>query len=357
MPDSLVHFTLVSGTRVRLHECAPSRLYSRQALHGENRPLLAQVLKLSPLRYSLRVEVHPRVLAVNFARECTRRDVEGTYIGRPGYYLSDQVEALKKVETPAIVTNGNNVGYWGNQFLVKHDVLTYKKNTPVFQYPDADDLSGCYTFLVQTSSGALQFDDIYIDATTSKGENPVAHFEVKPGASSAEPAVGLSGYPLLRNRNPVWHSNIHQVWDPRLLYDTGGTRGLRRAEVLRRLKKAERNAAPMLRHAMTIVGLDDHARLVLLVAEKSPRSEGVSVLEAASLATQLGVADAIVIGAAGDAQLGSTDEGILVWPLVSNHDREVSQQVKREVLAPRVVPVGVRERPVPSMLTIAANKG
>jgi hypothetical protein len=356
MADPLAQFTLDDGTRVHLSECAPSRLYSRLTIHGDNRSLVAQALKLNLRRYNLQVEAHPRVLAINFAHESTRRDVTGRYIGRPGYYLSSHLETLKTAELPAIATNGNNVGYWGNQFILRDDVLTYKKHTPVFQYPDADDLSDSYTFLLQTSSGELKFDDVYIDAMTSRHENAVAHFEVKPRQGAVELAVGLSGYPLLRNKKPVWHSNVHQVWDPRLLYDTGSTRGLRRAEVLRRLKKAERNGAPMLRHAMTIIGLDDHRRVVVLVAEKSPRSDGISIEEAATLATKLGVEDAIVIGAAGDAQLGSTDEGILIWPLVSNYDREVSQQIKRKLVAAKAIPVGARERPVPSLLTITPYK-
>jgi hypothetical protein len=330
----------------------PGKLYRRIAICGTHERIIAQALVLNEKECNLKAEVDRRVLEIDFARQSTRRDVQGEYVGRPGFLLSSCLDTRGPSAPPAILVNGNNVGYWGNQFLLDDGEFIYKKRTPVFHYADAHALSDTYTFLLQSSYGRLFFDDVYIDADTPVGGGSDATFKAKLDEGPARPVVGISGYPLLRNSKPAWHANIHQVWDPRLLYDTGSTRGLHRSEVLRRLKRAERCDAQMIRHAITILGLDADGRLLLLVAEQSPRSAGLSVAEAESLMTELGAVDAIIIGAAGDAQLGTTNEGILIWPLVSRYDREVSGVIPRHLVSPRVVPVGARERPVPSLLTI-----
>ena len=84
---------------------------------------------------------------------------------------------------------------------------------------------------------------------------------------------------------------------------------------------------------MTVIGLDSEGRVVLLVVEKSHRSRGITVAEAARLLRRrFHVRDAIVLGAAGDAQLATTAEGFLTVPLVADYARSAARTVPDELL-------------------------
>ena len=77
---------------------------------------------------------------------------------------------------------------------------------------------------------------------------------------------------------------------------------------------------------MTVIGLDSDGDVVLLVVEKSHRSRGITVAEAARLLRRrFDVRDAIVLGAAGDSQLATTAEGFLTVPFVADYARSAAR--------------------------------
>ena len=88
--------------------------------------------------------------------------------------------------------------------------------------------------------------------------------------------------------------------------------------------------------------------MVLLVVEKSHRSRGITVAEAARLLRRrFHVRDAIVLGAAGDAQLATTAEGFLTVPLVTDYARSAARAVPDDLLCDELKGQPVHARPVP----------
>ena len=84
---------------------------------------------------------------------------------------------------------------------------------------------------------------------------------------------------------------------------------------------------------MTVMGLDAKGDVVLLVVEKSHRSRGITVAEAARLLRRrFDVRDAIVLGAAGDSQLATTAEGFLTVPLVADYAKATARRIPDDLL-------------------------
>jgi hypothetical protein len=107
---------------------------------------------------------------------------------------------------------------------------------------------------------------------------------------------------------------------------------------------------------MTVIGLDRRGDIVLLVVERSQRSPGMTVDEAAVLLSErFHVRDAIVLGAAGDAQLATTHEGLLVEPWVTRYAKDAARPVRPDLLHPKLRRRGVWARPVPSYVAFLLN--
>jgi len=321
-------------------------------LTGVDVQLIAHLIRFDQSkRYKLNVEVHPDVLSFDFRVNSTRRDIpDRNYVPRPGFFVSKKLRFLKDNQRCALVANGNNVGYWGNQFAVIKHNWVFKTTSPIFCDAN-EDVSEPYRFLLQDPDGTFHVEDVYVSTAAPVDEKSMAGFEFKRSSSSRAPAVGVSGFPLICSGTSVWRSYLHHAWDPRLIYEVGPIVNASRAQILCRLVDAEFKGLPLLRHAVTVIGLDAEQHLILVVVEASPRSQGASIDEITYLLLQLGVEDAIVTGAAGDSQLASTDEGLIVWPLVSAHDKEASRLVEESEIA-TMVPSGVKERPVPGVLII-----
>jgi len=100
---------------------------------------------------------------------------------------------------------------------------------------------------------------------------------------------------------------------------------------------------------MTVVGIDACRQIVLLVVEQSQNSRGMTVAEAADLLSRrFAVRDAIVLGAAGDAQLATTEEGVLTEPVVASYAEHAAQQIPDHLLGETLRGRVIRARPVPS---------
>ena len=99
---------------------------------------------------------------------------------------------------------------------------------------------------------------------------------------------------------------------------------------------------------MTVMGLAANGDVVLLVVEKSTRSRGITVAEAARLLRRrFEVRDAIVLGAAGDAQLATTAEGFLTVPLVADYARSAARRIPDDLLCDELKGQPAYARPVP----------
>jgi hypothetical protein len=314
--------------------------YTRHSIVSMDSPFLAQVIRLSASSVRMSLRVSHEVMDVDFHLESTRRDVPGIYRPRPGYYLAHELRMLRDQGSKSVVFNGNNIGYWGNQFTIDGGALVYKERGGPILDDDhfSKDVSGKYTFLCY--SGRFDFKDLDVAATDRQPSGTALELVA---SDSERPLIGLSGFPLIRSGQPVWTKYLQLAWDPRLIYPVGRLSHVDHADVLRLLTEKDPCAEK----------LERHGAIVVMVVEASRRSRGGSIAEIAELLTKLGVEDAIALGAAGDAQLATTVEGFLIDPLVSAHDRRVSQRVP---LSARSDDLRwhrrLRARPVPSYVAL-----
>lgn len=342
---------LTSLGRLRLVEPhGDGAFYTRHSLVGMDTPFRAQVIRLPTPNIRMSLRVSPDVMDVDFNSESTRRDVPGVYRPRPGYYLSHEIRLLRNQGRKSVIFNGNNIGYWGNQFTIDGGTLVYKeRGHPILDdCPFSTHASGEYTFFCY--SGRFDFRELGVAAV----DQGLSGTTLELVASDAErPHIGLSGFPLLRFGQPVWTKYLQLAWDPRLIYSVGKLSHVNRADVLRLLAERNPYAEELERHPITSIGLDGHGAIVVMVVEASGRSRGATIAEIAELLSKLGVQDAIALGAAGDAQLATTVEGFLTEPLVSAHDRCVSQRVPLSTRSDGLRwHRRLRARPVPSYVAL-----
>lgn len=328
-----------------------SSLYRRTRLEGVDFPFQAQYLQFSSKRkLRLVAGVDVDALSIDFRFETTRRDIPDlTYVSRPGVFLSRIARVYSEAQGTAVLFNGNNIGYWGNQFLIVGGVLKYKKTAPLFYDPTLN-VSGTYSFITQSNSGEIGFRWISVQHIPVAEKDKVALVSISPTNNYVS---GVSGFPLIEMGHVVWDKHIEQAWDPKLLYHVGDLYRVRESTIIERLKHSHLHRKPLQRHSLTFLGVNlDGVLFVLTVEEIINRSRGISLAEASTLLLDLQTKDCIVLGGKGDAQLVSTEEGVLVYPLISSHDREVSKTIDHLDLESRYIPGVVLERPVPSYVSI-----
>jgi Phosphodiester glycosidase len=308
--------------------------------------LVAQVLVIPSGRFGMTVREDQDVIKLDFRHTVTRPDLAGlAYQQRPGQYLADVLRDLRRSGSPAVLLNGNNVGWWGNQFVIRRKQLRFKPKGPIFDDGDLPaHVSRDHAFFLHGPSG-YQIVDIKLHGTARAAGDTT---EMDLRALRALPRYGLSGFPLIRHGKAVWEPNGEKAWDPGLLFDLGASR-LDTHRVIREFVRTLIDAGECLaRHPMTVIGLDSEGRVVLLVVEKSHRSRGITVAEAARLLRRrFHVRDAIVLGAAGDAQLATTAEGFLTVPLVTDYARSAARTVPDDLLCDELKGQPVHARPVP----------
>jgi hypothetical protein len=307
-----------------------TRGYIRHPLH--RRDVVAQVMRVSPLDLEMDVQVDPDTLNADFRVDVTRPDLGVPQTRpRPGVHLATVLRRLVRDGRPAIVFNGNNVGWWGNQFVIRNRQLVYKRRGPLF----GDDWwwlnvhGRRFPFFVPTPSGfEIKKFTLYAQPSSTTAGEIELHTE------EPLPEFGVSGFPLVQKGQAVWERSASQAWDAGLLYALPKRHDTRWWQIQRDSEALRKIGAPLVRHAMTVIGVDWSGRVVLLVVEKSYRSVGMTVAEVADLLIrQLDVTDAIVLGAAGDAQLATTDEGFLTTPLVEKHARPASRRIPWKLIA------------------------
>lgn len=342
MSQSALLSTLSSALAAPAHR---SQIYDRFCVQRPG--LFAQLLVLP--RHACRMQVHAdkETLDVDFRRESTRPDVPGELRSRPGYRVADELDDAWKQKERRVLFNGNNVGYWGNQCVIEQAALVYKPRGPIFDDERrAWHAGGSHTFFCWSDDG-FTVDDYALSA-----EDDGSGVALFPPGRFTLPDAALSGYPLVRDGHEVWAEHRAGAWDPRLLYNVGRLTGVGRAEVEREIAERTRAGEPLVRHPLTAAGVDGRGDAVVLVVEQSYRSAGLSVAEAAGFLRSLGVADAVALGAAGDAQLATTEEGFLTAPLVAPHAWDAARSLLRRHKSPYLARMEVAARPVPCMVSI-----
>ena len=313
--------------------------------------LVAQVLVIKSERLGMTVREDQDVLDLDFRHTVTRPDLTGaSYQQRPGHFLADTLRSLCETASPAILLNGNNVGWWGNQFVIRRRQLRFKPKGPIFDDGDLPNhVTGLHAFFLPGPSG-FQIVDIQLHGTPKEAGDTT---EMDLRAVRDLPRCGLSGFPLIRHGRTVWEQHGEKAWDPSLLFDLGASR-LDSHRVIREFVRTLIDAGERLvRHPMTVIGLDVKNRVVLLVVEKSHRSRGITVAEAARLLRRrFEVRDAIVLGAAGDSQLATTAEGFLTVPLVAEYARSAARRIPDELLCDELKGKPAYARPVPCYVVL-----
>ena len=330
--------------------------YVRYPLDGLYDDVAGQAVVMPSADLAMEVQEDDKTLELDFRVHSTWAEpVDGmTYCRRPGIYLSTVLPELLDRGRPAVLLNGNNTGWWGNQFVIRAGQLVYKRRGPVF----ADEMlceliNGRHAFFVRTSAG---FGITRLTLSATPGSE--APDEIVVQAEEPLPEFGVSGFPLLRGRKSVWESSIKHAWDPRLLFDVRTHPHDRQWEIRKRIRALLKTGPTLVHHAMTVVGIDVWDQVVLLVVEQSDRSVGMTVAEAADLLKErFLVRDAIVLGAAGDAQLATTDEGFLVAPLIAPRVEEVAQEIPGELIAVNLGGKPPRARPVPCFIVLRPPVG
>ena len=89
-----------------------------------------QILVIPGHRVRMSVKAAEDALEFDFRSRVIRPDLGPDYCRRPGIYLHDVLANLS--DSRAILLNGNNVGYWGNQFVIDDGRLVYKLKGPLF---------------------------------------------------------------------------------------------------------------------------------------------------------------------------------------------------------------------------------
>lgn len=295
------------------------------------------------------VDVDSEALNVDFRHESTRSDVPGEYRRRPGIHLADRLDELKAAGSPAVVVNGNNIGWWANQFVICGDTLRHKERGPIFDKGDlAQHTAGRHRFFCW-SGGRFELQEILLEAVLLGDLDTVV--AVIDETYTARPDTALSGLPVLLEGEPVWQDNLRHAWDPRLVFEVGRLVGVTRRDTLRMIRQHRAAGTPLARHPMTAMGVDRDGCAVVAVVEQSKRSRGISLAGMTALLQRFEVRDAVVLGAAGDAQVATTDEGFLVAPLVAPYARAASRRVPARWRHPDLGSAPVYARPVPSTVT------
>lgn len=316
--------------------------------------LVAQVLVIPSGRFGMTVREDQDVIKLDFRRTVTRPDLDGpAYKQRPGQHLADVLRDLRRSASPAVLLNGNNVGWWGNQFVIRRKQLRFKPKGPIFDDGELPaHVSGMHAFFLPGPSG-FRIVDIQLHGTTKQAGDTT---EMDLRAIRDLPRCGLSGFPLIRHGQTVWERNGEKAWDPGLLFDLGASR-LDTHRVIREFVRTLIDAGERLvRHPMTVIGLDGDGKVVLLVVEKSTRSRGITVAEAARLLRRrFKVRDAIVLGAAGDSQLATTEEGFLTVPFVADYARSAARRIADDLLCDELKGQPAYARPVPCYVLFRAS--
>lgn len=360
-----------SGSRLRRVDRVDTHFYRRESWQRDSRPCHMEVLRFkagAPLRMA--VHVDPKALELDFRKKSVRSDVPGAPMRRPGVYLHSHLHKLLGSRDEAILLNGNNVGYWGNQYAVQNGELIYKKKGAIF---DDGSMKACvenqsYTFFCASqANGAVRPDTFSIrNLDLSLIPAAAAGLSVEDSSISVNfrshgpgqlvasdlPDNAISGYPLISNSRSVWQDHYLQAWDPRLIFHGDRLVGKKRKELDVEFAGAMAANQTLAEHAMTVLGINRRGEVTIIVAEKSRRrSRGISVGEMAKVALrEFGIRDAVVLGAAGDSQLASTSEGVLINPLVNEYAKAYSTPVAEELKCSRLCGLEVRARPVPSLL-------
>ncbi len=314
----------------------------------------AQVLVIPGHRVRMSVKAADDALDFDFRRRVIRPDLDSNYCRRPGIYLHEVLENLG--DSRAILLNGNNIGYWGNQYVIDDEELVYKPKGALF-----DDgrlhahATGDHTFFVDWRRSTHRFEiaDVNLVGWKNPGDSDV---NIQP-VSKHVPPCGISGFPLLRRGRPVWHEYGEAAWDPGLLFDLGALRrGDKYPEIRAYVRRLLDEGAPLAHHPMTVVGLNRHHDIVLLVVERTAYSPGMTVARAADLlVTRFDVRDAIVLGAAGDTQLATTEEGFLITPFIADYAQSAARPVPPHMLCAQLFGASVWARPVPSYVLLQIN--
>lgn len=326
----------------------PAQSYDRFLVRFEQGRLTAQVVVVPRGKLRMSVRVHDEALAVDFTRhQVTDPDRVDSYRDRPGYYLHEELSRLVKEHTPAILLNGNNIGYWGNQFVIQNRKIRYKRRGPIFDdgklHAYATDKHAFFL------GGGNRFRIESLALVGTPRENGQSLISVAAGGGYDLPRFGLSGFPLMRGGQSVWEEHAEYAWDPCLLYDFGRISEFTAGELRKMVREMVTAKAPLARHPMTVIGIDESEQVVLLVVERSEHSRGMTVAEAADLLRRrFAVRDAIVLGAAGDAQLATTEEGVLTEPFVAPYARHSAREIPDELLGDALRGRPVWARPVPS---------
>jgi len=320
--------------------------YERCQVSHEEQRLVARVLVVPASQLTMSVREDQDVMDLDFRQTVTRPDLVGAaYRERPGLFLTDVLRDLRSSGSPAILFNGNNVGWWGNQFVIRRKQLRFKPKGPIFDDGDLHThASGRHAFFLPGPRG---FQIVEIELEGKKVDvGDTGEMDLR--ALRPLPRCGLSGFPLIRNGQRVWEQNGEQAWDPGLLFDVGSLRKDGYGAISEFVRGMINVGMELVRHPMTVVGLDESGNVVLMVVEKSARSRGLSVAEAARLLRRrFDVSDAIVLGAAGDSQLATTAEGFLTVPLVADHARRAAKVIPDDLLCEELKGHPAYARPVP----------
>lgn len=330
-----------------------SDLYTRYRIADRTQPFFAQILRLPSNGCGMSVHVSKEALDVDFRSECTRRDVPGIYRERPGIHLSERLAAARQTPTPTIFFNGNNIGYWGNQFAIEGGRLIHKERGPVFDDGKPLEHAGPEHFFFSCSSNRFAVERYDLRSAMLDKDT----IEVRARPHDLLPAAGLSGIPLVHGGQQVWQEHLTMAWDPRLLYEVGRLTDVHRGDVLSDIRSRAAAGEALARHPMTLIGVTADGHPVLVVVEQSTRSRGISLAEAAALLIELEVRDGVALGAAGDAQLATTDEGFLTVPLVDAHVRTASRKVPVAQRSADLAAMEVFARPVPCMVSVDGVAG
>ena len=327
--------------------------YRRYRLIGPDAPYVGQVIVVRPEDSTMTVDVDTETLRVDFRHESTRADVPGRYRRRPGIHLADRLDDLAVQGAHAVLVNGNNIGYWANQFAVQGDNLLHKERGPIFDDGDLERHTGGAHPFFCWSAGEFGVQEILLEAVLIGDLDTVV--AVIHDTCHTKPDAALSGLPVLREGEPVWQDNLNQAWDPRLVYEVGRLVGVTRHDTALLVRRLWAAAAPLARHPMTAMGVDRDGCAVVAVVEQSKRSPGISLAGMATLLQRFEVGDAVILGAAGDAQLATTEEGFLVAPLVTSYARAAARRIPDEWRHAELGKRPIYARPVPSTVTFTGR--
>ena len=349
-PSTLTH---VSERRT-FGSHVPADTYDRYRIDNVPGPLVAQVLVIPAGNLRMSVREAKDAIAVDFRNTVTRpdlRDLRGLpYRERPGHRLPDVLRDLRDQRSRAILFNGNNVGWWGNQFVIRRRQLRFKPKGPIFDDGNVHaHATGRHAFFSPGPSG-FRIVDIDLEGRPI-GIDDTGGLDLR--ARRQLPRCGLSGFPLIRHGRAAWKQHGDHAWDPELLFNLGSS--LRDGPVLIRefVRELIATREELARHPMTVIGTDRNGDVVLLVVEKSDRSRGMTVAEADRLLRRrFAVQDAIVLGAAGDAQLATTAEGFLTVPFVAPYASAAARQIPDDMLSRELAGRIAYARPVPCYVVL-----